>query len=149
MYSGFSLAQIPYKRSPVIRSLRQKRGVPGELNRVAVRSFKKKGQSSTASSSPSSSRSPPIRCSPTRWSRTGMPRASRTAPWENRQAPALSRSSWLLSWRCSCFFPDRPAPEKLCRLPGLVRRLHPRVRALHARGPGARSSSGAPGIASA
>ena len=30
-----------------------------------------------------SSRSPRIRCSPTRWSRTGMPRVCRTAPWEN------------------------------------------------------------------
>ena len=32
-----------------------------------------------------------------------MPRVNRTAPWENRQAPALSRTSRLLSRGCSCF----------------------------------------------
>ena len=53
--------------------------------------------------SPSSSRSPRTRCSRIKSSRTGMPRVCRTAPGENRQAPALSRSSRLLSRGCSCF----------------------------------------------
>ena len=47
-----------------------------------------------------------------------MPRASRTAPWENWRASALSRSSRLLSWRCSCFFPGSIRSGKIMRPSG-------------------------------